>query len=52
MLKPMCALSSTTDDESRGCGGKELVRKYLLLTQEQVIKSKSSLETIVGLLKI
>jgi len=33
-------------------GGKELVRKYLLLTKEQVEKSKTSLETIVGLLKI
>ena len=33
-------------------GGKEQVRKYLLLCQEQVIKSKESLETIVNLLKI
>ena len=33
-------------------GGKELVRKYLLLTQEQVVKSKTSLETIVKLLKV
>ena len=33
-------------------GGKEQVRKYLLLCQEQVVKSKASLETIVRLLKI
>jgi len=33
-------------------GGKEQVRKYLLLCQEQVVKSKDSLETIVRLLKI
>merc|ERR1719238_1322245 len=33
-------------------GGKEQVRKYLLLCQEQVIKSKGSLETIIKLLKI
>jgi Ca2+ transporting ATPase len=33
-------------------GGKEQVRRYLLLCQEQVIKSKESLETIVKLLKI
>ena len=33
-------------------GGKEQIRKYLLLCQEQVIKSKSSLETIVKLLNV
>jgi len=33
-------------------GGKEQVRKYLLLCQEQVVKSKASLEKIVKLLKI
>lgn len=33
-------------------GGKEQVRRYLLLCQEQVVKSKDSLETIVKLLKI
>jgi Ca2+ transporting ATPase len=33
-------------------GGKEQVRKYLLLCQEQVIKSKGSLESIIKLLKL
>ena len=33
-------------------GGKEQIRKYLLLCQEQVIKSKASLETIVKILKV
>ena len=33
-------------------GGKEQVRKYLLLCQEQVIKSKASLETIIKILKL
>jgi phage terminase large subunit-like protein len=33
-------------------GGKEQVRKYLLLCKEQVEKSKDSLETIVKLLKL
>merc|ERR1719221_1318948 len=33
-------------------GGKELVRKYLLLTKEQVVLAKGSLETIVSMLKI
>jgi len=33
-------------------GGKELVRKYLLLTKEQVVGAKASLETIVTMLKI
>ena len=33
-------------------GGKEQVRKYLLLCKEQVEGTKESLETIVKLLKI
>jgi len=33
-------------------GGKEQVRKYLLLCKEQVVLSKDSLETIIGLLKL
>ena len=33
-------------------GGKEQVRKYLLLCQEQVVKSKASLETIIKILKL
>ena len=33
-------------------GGKEQVRKYLLLCKEQVEASKISLETIIQLLKI
>jgi len=33
-------------------GGKEQVRKYLLLCQEQVVLSKASLENIIRLLKI
>ena len=33
-------------------GGKEQVRKYLLLCKEQVEASKGSLETIVKLLKL
>ena len=49
--RDVCTRRSSFGEYNPG-GGKEQVRKYLLLCQEQVVKSKGSLETIVKLLKI
>ena len=47
----LCAPRSSFGEYNPG-GGKEQVRKYLLLCKEQVEAAKGSLETIVKLLKL